>query len=267
MKTELECLKDALNIYGEVGNHHPCPFHDDSNGSLSIYFDGQSWKWKCHAGCGGGGLLEALQRTGGSCDMKFAKSEAQIVSKWPIPNSHNLSVHSCRPGISCDNIPVEVVQRNLSPEVLNHFGVKLYCGLFSIPISDPEGDIVAIKIHKHQAEPGRLKCYWSPIGTAPIEKPKHGVATLFPRPEIWNKLLKLYICPGELKALRLVSMGHQAVSPTSGESFRWPEDEVDRLQGFRTTVIYDNDEAGIKFRDKTMAAMLRAGIPCQATHC
>ncbi len=33
-----------------------CPFHDDRSASLSVH--GPTGRWKCHAGCGGGGLIE-----------------------------------------------------------------------------------------------------------------------------------------------------------------------------------------------------------------
>lgn len=38
-----------------------CPFHDDEHPSFSVYRNAQNlWKWKCHAGCGGGDEIDYL---------------------------------------------------------------------------------------------------------------------------------------------------------------------------------------------------------------
>jgi hypothetical protein len=43
-----------------------CPFHDDSNASLSVHIAGASaGGWRCFAGCGGGDLLGFHQRRTG----------------------------------------------------------------------------------------------------------------------------------------------------------------------------------------------------------
>jgi hypothetical protein len=34
-----------------------CPFHEDTNASLSVNVDGERGNWKCFAGCGGGDLV------------------------------------------------------------------------------------------------------------------------------------------------------------------------------------------------------------------
>ena len=43
-----------------------CPFHDDQHNSFSV-FEGQDgdWKWKCHAGCGGGDAIDFLCKLDG----------------------------------------------------------------------------------------------------------------------------------------------------------------------------------------------------------
>ena len=38
-----------------------CPFHDDKNPSFGIWEDKGEWKWKCHAGCGGGDVIDFIE--------------------------------------------------------------------------------------------------------------------------------------------------------------------------------------------------------------
>lgn len=259
---ELDALLSMLNLSPPAGNHHPCPFHADSTGSLSIYYDGMRWKWKCHAGCGGGGVEEAAARMDKDLPTYSYKACGEKVSKWPVPRPNVMSELKRGPGFE------QVMEtRKISIEVADAFFLAGDRRETLIPITDPSGREVAVKIHRHSNMRPSPKCGWLAVGTVPPEKPKHGVSTLFPRPELWNKLPKLYICPGELKALRVITMGRQAVSPTAGESFNWPDDELDRLRGFRTVVIYDDDEAGYRFRDKTQRRLRGAGIPCKAITC
>ena len=66
-----------------------CPFHDDKNPSMSVNME--KGVWKCHAGCGGGGLLEFEVKLSG-CDLDAAKAnvaellgdkQAFVVSRKP----------------------------------------------------------------------------------------------------------------------------------------------------------------------------------------
>ncbi|HKT88466.1 MAG TPA: AAA family ATPase [Candidatus Sulfotelmatobacter sp.] len=50
-----------------------CPFHDDKHASLSINM--QEGTWKCHAGCGEGGLID-FEMKASACDREQAKANA-----------------------------------------------------------------------------------------------------------------------------------------------------------------------------------------------
>lgn len=54
-RLSLPVLMGQLGIGDHAKKSAPCPFHEDSRSSFSVYQrpDG-SWAWKCHAGCGGG---------------------------------------------------------------------------------------------------------------------------------------------------------------------------------------------------------------------
>lgn len=135
-----------------------------------------------------------------------------------------------------------------------------------IPIIDNEGHVRAVKTHWQnppKRDDGRSipKSGWKGFGTqpqpteeAPHVKPRHGWATVWPPPEFFNKKETLFIFPGELKAAAALSMGGiQATSITAGEAYNWTPGEIIRISGWREiVVVYDPDDAGKTFRDKTI---------------
>jgi len=157
-----------------------------------------------------------------------------------------------------------------------------------IPISDAAGKVLALKLHRENPPPKAPKCLWAPFGTEPKDGPRHGWATLWPPPETYwpddlfqeragilefdaklpraeaeaaarldvgHALPWLYLCPGELKALAVIGAGCQATSITAGESHRWTPGFLSRLAGRRLCVVFDDDPAGHRFRDTTIAAL------------
>ena len=55
-----------LGLEGEPKKHCRCPFHEDRSPSFSIFDDGKGWK--CHAGCGGGSVIDFLAKAKGLSD-------------------------------------------------------------------------------------------------------------------------------------------------------------------------------------------------------
>lgn len=231
----------------EPGNHMNCPFHTDNTGSLSVWTDGVDWWWKCHAGCGSG----KLGADDAGTDIKHVTKVTK--RKWPVADLNLLADRATAPVYHA-----LMNMRKIDKETAQRFGILELRGCWRswawvIPVLDPTGRLVAAKVHN---EEGSLKCYWLPIGTEPADKPKHGVATLYPQPEQFDSHKPLYLCAGELKALRLISHGKQAVSPTSGESFKWDEEELARIQRFgNIIVLYDDDVAGRAARDYHLEAL------------
>lgn len=122
-----------------------------------------------------------------------------------------------------------------------------------IRVCDVLGDCIGVKVHKEKPFEGP-KTLWLPFGTIPPDAPKHGISTLWPPPE-WFPGDDIFVFEGELKAARALSVERASTSPTSGAGFTWPEHEVQRLAGKRVTIIYDNDEAGVKFKDRCTLAL------------
>jgi hypothetical protein len=252
--------------------HIQCPFHADNVGSLSIWVDEDGiWRWTCHAGCGTGTYLDAARRKGTASNLplevmrqlgRMRRGDRKTLV--PVPGKGTLDL--MLQGKTLDQGSLELLSktRRVSAQVAEHYYLCRDSYYWLIPIFHPDKDeICAVKMHAIFPDQ-TPKSKWMPIGTVPAERPKHGIATLYPRPEWWTPMIRLFIMPGELKALRMISMGHQAVSPTSGESFSWPEREIKRIKGFRCTVVYDDDPAGIEFKDRTTQKLRNGGIPCQS---
>jgi len=161
---------------------------------------------------------------------------------------------------------------------------------WTIPIPDPDGHLRAVKLHRENPPPNVKKGSWATFGTRPDpgnDHPRHGWSTLFPWPNsdtalAWaeraaiaehNGRLSpgaaealadhdvpvdsawLYVCPGELKALAVLSAGRAATGITGGENFRWTPYLVAPFRRHRVVILYDDDETGHTFRDATIAAL------------
>ena len=263
-------LLQALGVDMDCDHGHiVCPFHDDSVGSLSVWMDDAGiWRWTCHAGCGTGTYIDAQRRRGIPSDLPIELMNELLQTRKrdrkvmvPVPNK-DLIDNKLGGGLESYDADALARTRRITRQVADHYYLSTDTEYWLIPIFHPEkDDICAVKMHAMYSETVP-KSKWMACGTVPAERPKHGIATLYPRPEWWNPLLRLFILPGELKALRMISLGHQAVSPTSGESFSWPERELKRLKGFRCCVVYDDDPAGEAFRYRTMQKLRNGGIPC-----
>lgn len=133
-----------------------------------------------------------------------------------------------------------------------------------LPISDGFGNLYGIKLHKVNPKPiqrkGKLikapKCTWMRV--TPDQQEKKALCayiTVWPAPEIYEESSIIFLCPGELKALALVSLGYCAVGITGGENFQWKKYIVERFRDKIIFIVYDNDKAGLAFLKKTKDAL------------
>ena len=60
-----------LGFEGEPKKACKCPFHEDRSPSFSVFDDGK--RWKCHAGCGGGSVVDFLAKAKGLSDKDACK--------------------------------------------------------------------------------------------------------------------------------------------------------------------------------------------------
>jgi len=132
-----------------------------------------------------------------------------------------------------------------------------------IRVAMPDGESVALKMHRDKPTNGQSKSQWYPLGTEPADQPRHGYATLWP-PVEWYPKDRLFIAEGELKAAALISAGFSATAPTTGSGFKWTPANIARVAGRHIVVVFDQDEAGNKFRINTINALAGAAASIQA---
>lgn len=272
-------------VPGPRGVSALCPAHGDRNASLNVdQGAGGRVVMRCYAGCPTEAILAALGLEWGHLfpDGRPYRDPNAPPPK-PLPPVQARAVEPVEPkperdlveriiGHALENVQKEAAnrwldKRGLSVETCLRFQVGFMPwirfakwrgpipNVWIIPILNADGQVVALKMHREEPPEGYAKGSWAPVGTEPADKPRHGFATLWPPPESFDVAEKLYLLPGELKALAVLGAGRAATSITAGEATRWTPGLLARLAGRRVVIVYDDDQAGVKFLSTTSAAL------------
>jgi hypothetical protein len=70
-RTRIPDLWRELGLEGEPKKQCRCPFHDDRSPSFSVFDNGK--RWKCHAGCGEGSVIDFLAKAKGLSDEEACR--------------------------------------------------------------------------------------------------------------------------------------------------------------------------------------------------
>jgi hypothetical protein len=259
-----------------------CPAHEDRSPSLQITqgSDGRVLL-RCWAGCKTREILTALKLDWGHLfpDGKPYRDGSGRVPALaprkrpppfvPVPDMDlvdRVLTHAL-PNLRKPCAAPWLAKRGLDPETCERFAVGFMPWIrakhwkaamptvWVMPITDGEGKVRALKLHRENPPQGFSKGLWFPVGTLPKDRPRHGWSTLWPPPESYAQDERLFLLPGELKALAVIRAGHNASGITAGESMRWGSETLARLRGRSVTLVYDDDDAGRKFRDETARAL------------
>lgn len=283
----IEALREAGA--GEIDGRGrlKCPFHPDRRPSASVRHEPSGWRFKCFGCEVSGDFVEVLSRVRNTPVGEVLRSLTDPQDQSPRPRkarpapmASSRPVHVDRPtpdrGLAyrIQEIAIEAVLSGKANSALRNRGItrewitenpvlgfiptatrvgNLTVGPgWVLRIVDSDGDCFALKLHR---ETGAPKCQWLPIGTEPAKAPRHGWLTLWPPPEWAPEKSMLFLTEGELKAAAIQSAGRYATSPTGGSSFRWMDQDVERLRGRKVCLLFDDDEAGHGFRDATISAL------------
>jgi hypothetical protein len=305
LKRDKQLLLAYLGIERE-GTNMTCPFHG-GKGSFSVYQHEGIYMWKCHAGCQFGTIIDAAMRKTGASDyhaavMVLERELGIVIGKneeyaEPIIDTARANAFIDHAHETLLNSPEQQEmymrdKRGLSLDVVKQYriGFAQNIGItgknwnvfgWVLPVTDANGALLGVKLHTEKplwvsANKPAPKAMWAPFGTYPASDPHHGTKTLWPAPEVskMQQSSDLYICPGELKALALISAGKWATSPTTGES-KMPERLVQRIvrcQPDRVFIPYDDDKpklnkatgqmvsAGNNWKDAMIDALSEVGI-------
>ncbi len=294
LKRDKGFLLSILGVPETAGKtqHAKCPFHSDKMGSLSLWQDSDgSWLWKCHSGCGTGTIIDATMLKHGtkSCFDAIKHLESSLgvtIAKDEEYQEPLIDLKKAEAFIAeahkklCEDFELQekymVSRRGINTlDIIKKYRIgfltdaRLFNGRARIfgwvlPITDAGGNLRAVKLHTERPPwPNGPKCLWAPFGTYPKGEPKHGTFTLWPPPESYKEGEALYLCPGELKAVVMLSSGFNATAPTSGEN-KFPQRLVDRISKCKpgkVCVVFDDDTAGIKWRDSVISSLNAAGVP------
>jgi len=289
-KNDLAALLDVLGLTGQrAGNHHPCRYCGNKD-ALSVSQSESGWRFKCHSCQATGSIVDALALAEGLPASEVCKRlagpgaprrsqpkpAAPVTPKEPAPPVPDLARLNRLFEVAFLNIIEGRADRWLAKRGITRNVIEAAPNLGFVERADikgwtrplenawlirvclPDGQAVALKAHRENPQDGTPKSLWLPFGLQPAEKPRHGFATLWPPPEWFSPAERLFITEGELKAAALISCGKYATAPTTGADFRWHPWHTKRLAGRRVCIVWDDDEAGRKFRDNTTAALRNA---------
>jgi hypothetical protein len=223
-----------LSVLGipKAGQHCKCPFHDDQHGSLSVWQHDDVWFWKCQAGCGKGTIIDAaalkFNATGPAAAIAALEREMGVrIGKdvepiEPVLNMERADrlVRAAHENLM-HNVKIQETYLLQKRNIANLQVVKDYrLGFVEdaafqgwgwrltgwvLPVTSADDRLLAVKMHLEKRIVDGPKALWCPFGVYPQNKPKHSVNTLWPPPERWNNPDQLWLCPGELKALAVIS--------------------------------------------------------------
>lgn len=256
-----------------------CPFHDDQTPSGSIHQDTDgTWMYTCHGPeCGwnrgkrSGTAAAVAKRARRQSNAKptrssrtskpkgRAKSERRPSTTAVAPANDDLRAAKQRADdahtrLMSDPQALEYLfkTRGIDKTTAERFGLGIDTHrerlFWTMPITTPGGDFVAIKFHRVAG--GYPKSRWQPSGGG--------------RDHVWPVFLDppgpVWLCPGELKALAVASVGRAAVGITSGETAKLPTYVLDIVRGRDVAITADDDDPGRAWADRALTTLTDAGI-------
>jgi putative DNA primase/helicase len=189
-----------------------CPFHDDRSPSFSANIE--KGVWKCHAGCGEGGLIEFADL------MRIPRDKIpgwEISTNGKNVSNHNGHTEKPKPGLG--RIVAEYNYRDENGKVL--FQTLRY---------DP-------KDFRQRKPDGNGGWNWG-LGDSR--------RVLYRLPEILKAIKEgrtIYIVEGERDAETLTERGPESTTNPMGAG-KWSEDYSNSLNGADVVIIPDNDKSG-----------------------
>jgi hypothetical protein len=178
----LSALMAQLGFGDRAKKSAPCPFHDDSSPSFSVYTgdDGEA-RWKCHADCGQGDAIDFLAKQRGLSNAdacrEFIKL-AGITPSPPPPSSSDLSPpqspfdwQAFVAALTPEHRAKLAEWRAFTPKFVDWLHAENFVGLFSgeriaFPVHDAERNVIGC--HYRLKEDGSWRYYPTGTRTAPF---------------------------------------------------------------------------------------------------
>ena len=217
----------------------------------------------------GGTVSDAIRRLGVSTGPRLSRPRIAIApaprpeSPVPVPNDELVYRHffpafeAVASGGANDRLAargIHNIEWFLKHPIL---GFNVQMNAWVLLVTDARWNYLGLKIHKEKPFTGP-KNFWLRCGTQPPENPRHAATGAFyPPVEIFDRDELLYLCPGELKAASILSAGDNATSTCAGESHQWTAGQIELFRGREIAILFDDDDAGRAYRDRTFEALCR----------
>lgn len=190
-----------------------CPFHEDRSPSFSV--DVEKGVWCCHAGCGGGSVIDLVARFEGKNPKDLLRSEGQQ-SKWTPPPAPQP-----KPKAPADpNAPKPTIDKIYPYH--NSFGEEVYQAIRLKP-----------KSFRQRHSDGKGGWAWSMEGVERV---------LYRLPEVIKSQV-VAVAEGEKDVETLVSLGYCGTCNVGGAG-KWMDGYTDAVRGKDVLIFGDNDKAG-----------------------
>jgi DNA primase len=217
-----------------------CPFHQDNNPSFNINIE--SGLWNCFAGCGGGNLIQLVQRVEGCNELKAMLYISQFGENIDISSIENKSTHKSNKFYSEKemskykaDIPQYLINRGFDEVTLRKWEIGYDEGkqCVTIPVRDIDSKLRGI-IYRVSND---------------IEKPKYKYSKGLQKERL---LFGLYMYPnedtyvlteGSLDAIWLAKHGYNGIA-LLGSIMSKGQEELIRQNINKLILCLDNDKPG-----------------------
>jgi hypothetical protein len=201
----------GIQLRGKVAK---CPLHEDRNPSFSVDFDNQVWH--CHAGCGGGSVIDLLARLEGVSPQDYMRREGIGRIERPMPGK-----------------PQQRGKIVATYDYQDALGGVVYQAVRMEP-----------KDFRQRRPDGNGGWLWNLEG---VER------MLFRLPDVM-KAETVSIAEGEKDALTLVELGYCGTCNVGGAG-KWMDGYTESLAGKDVLIFGDNDEPGRKHVEKVFESI------------
>jgi len=199
-----------------------CPFHEDGSPSFSVNTDKQVWK--CHAGCGGGSVIDLI--------AKFEGKDPRQMLREANPSANDPKTPWRANSASKKAIPDRLEEEKIYP-YHDSMGREVYQVVRYKPKTFRQ---------RHLAEDGSWK--WSMDG---VTRVLYRLPKIIAAQEVW-------VVEGEKDADALVDCGFEATCNVGGAG-KWLDSYTDSLADKDVVVCGDNDKAGEEHAQKVMDSL------------
>lgn len=220
-----------------------CPLHEDRKRSAQLnVLEGI---WYCHAGCGGGRVIDLIRKRsdwvspGSAASNGRGRTRVSKSSGQPTERVTDEKVKVWNEALLTNPAALDEIKtaRGLWESTIarHEIGWDKNRNAFTIPIRDAKGDLVNVRRYQTRPAKGRRKMWGMEGMNEPRLYPIDIILDMDPD--------EIIICEGELDAIITNQFGFPAVTRTASATTWRPEWNV----AFKDKVVYlchDSDEAG-----------------------